>query len=47
VEADTAGGYCDPDLTRSRLARRYLGDAQDIWGTSCFDHDGTHRISAF
>ena len=43
VEADAAGGDRDPDLTRSRLARRHIGDAQDIWGTGSFDDDGTHQ----
>jgi hypothetical protein len=42
VEADAAGGDRDPDLARPRLARRHIGDAQDIRGTGSFDDDGAH-----
>ena len=43
MKADAAGGDRDPDLARTRLARRHIGDAQDVGRTGSLGDDGTHR----
>ena len=46
VKADAAGGDGDPDLARTRLARRDVGDAQDLGRTGPLSDDGTHQTAA-
>ena len=44
VETDPAGGNRNPDLTRSGLARRHMGDAQIGGSTGSLEDNGAHAL---